>query len=52
MSLHVSEETRRVSEMHPDAHARLEEIWESHKELETPPQVGQVIGVPGGSTDS
>ncbi len=52
MSLHVSEETRRVSEMHPDAHARLEEIWESHKELDTPPQVGQVIGVPGGSTDS
>ena len=52
MSLHVSEETRRVSEMHPDAHARLEEIWESHKELETPPQVGQVIGVPGESTDS
>ncbi len=51
MSLHVSEETRRVSEMHPDAHARLEEIWKSHKELDTPPQVGQVIGVPGWSTD-
>ena len=51
MSLHVSEETRRVSEMHTDAYARLDEIWESHKELEIPKQVGQVIGVPGWSTN-
>ena len=51
MSLHVSEESRRVAEMHSDAYARLGEVWESHKKLDVPPQVGQVMAVPGWSTD-
>ena len=47
MSLHVSEETRRVSEMDESASSRLTEIWASHKELEVPDQVGQTMSVPG-----
>jgi len=47
MSLHVSEETRRVSEMDGSAYLRLTKIWETHKELEVPVQVGQTMSVPG-----
>jgi len=46
MSLHVSEETRRVSEMEDSAFLRLTEIWKSHSELEIPDQVGQTMSVP------
>jgi acyl-CoA thioester hydrolase len=51
MSLHVSEESRRVSEMHLDPYARLGEIWEHHKKLDVPPQAGQVMAVPGWSME-
>ena len=47
MSLHVSEQTRRVSEMHDDVYERLSQVWNSHKKLEVPHQVGQVMSVPG-----
>jgi acyl-CoA thioester hydrolase len=47
MSLHISEATRRVSEMHDDVFARLGLVWEAHRHLERPAQVGRVMGVPG-----
>ncbi|SUZ67405.1 uncharacterized protein METZ01_LOCUS20259 [marine metagenome] len=47
MSLHVSEQTRRVSEMHDEAYERLLEVWDSHEKLEVPQEVGQVMSVPG-----
>jgi len=50
MSLHVSERTRRVSEMHDEVFERLLEIWDSHRRLEVPGQVGQVMSVPGWPT--
>jgi acyl-CoA thioester hydrolase len=45
MSLHVSEDTRRVSEMHDDVYARLGEVWDAHRHLDVPPQVGRVMRV-------
>ena len=47
MSLHVSEQTRRVSEIHDDVYELLSQVWNSHKKLEVPHQVGQVMSVPG-----
>jgi len=46
MSLHVSEETRRVSEMSEAVYERLTEIWLLHRDLSVPPQVGHQMGVP------
>lgn len=46
MSLHVSEETRRVSEMSEAVYKRLAEIWLVHRDLAVPPQVGHQMGVP------
>ena len=46
MSLHVSEETRRVSEMSEAVYKRLAEIWLLHRDLAVPPQVGHQMGVP------
>ena len=50
MSLHVSEETRRVSEMHDEVYERLLEVWDSHGKLKAPQQVGQVMSIPGWPT--
>lgn len=50
MSLHVSEETRRVSEMHDEVYERLSEVWDTHGKLKAPQQVGQVMSVPGWRT--
>jgi acyl-CoA thioester hydrolase len=47
MSLHISEESRRVTEVHDDVYTRLGRIWEAHRTLEVPPQVGSLMGVPG-----
>ena len=47
MSLHVSEESRRVSEMHDEPYDRLSVVWEEHRMIDVPPQVGQVMSVPG-----
>jgi acyl-CoA thioester hydrolase len=47
MSLHVSEESRRVSEMHDEPYGRLGVVWEEHRMIDIPPQVGQVMSVPG-----
>ena len=47
MSLHVSEETRRVSEMHDEPYNTLGLVWEKHQMIDVPPQVGQVMSIPG-----
>ena len=47
MSLHVSEDTRRVSPMADVVYERLGQVWEAHRGLEVPSQVGRVMGVPG-----
>ena len=47
MSLHVSEKTRKVSEMHDDVYDRLGQVWRAHEVLSIPPQVGKVMTVPG-----
>lgn len=47
MSLHVSEATRRVSEMHDDVYSRLGEVWSAHRDLPVLPQVGRMMAVPG-----
>lgn len=46
MGLHVSEKTRRVSEMHEDVYSRLQSMLLEHSELPTPPQVGHQMSVP------
>ena len=46
MGLHVSEKTRRVSEMHEDVYTRLRSMMLKHQELPTPPQVGHRMSVP------
>lgn len=48
LSLHVSERTRRVSEMADGPFARLERVWAAHRHLEVPDQVGRPIGLRGG----
>ena len=47
MSLHISEETRRVSEMHDEVYERLCDIWEVHSELPWPPQARRIMNVKG-----
>ena len=47
MSLHVSEESRRVSEMHDEPYDRLGVVWGEHRMIDIPPQDGQVMSVPG-----
>ena len=46
MGLHVSEKTRRVSEMHEDVYSRLQSMLLEHSEFPTPPQVGHQMSVP------
>jgi len=43
----VSEESRRVSEMHDEPYDRLGVVWGEHRMIDIPPQVGQVMSVPG-----
>jgi len=45
LSLHVSQETRRVAPMAPALLERLERIRAAHAALPLPPQVGRVIAV-------
>ncbi|MFT7649486.1 MAG: acyl-CoA thioester hydrolase [Candidatus Poriferisodalaceae bacterium] len=47
MSLHISEDTRRVTEMHDTILTRLGHIWEAHRGLPIPDQVGSLMAVPG-----
>ena len=47
MSLHVSEETRRVSEMADVVYERLEAIWEVHQHLPWPSQARRIMNVKG-----
>jgi len=47
MSLHVSEDTRRVSEMHDVVFERLTRIWEAHRDLPWPAQARRKMNVKG-----
>ena len=45
MSLHIDGPTRRVGSMADEPYRRLGEIWEVHRHLPLPPQVGHVINI-------
>lgn len=47
MSLHISEDTRRVSEMADAVYERLEAIWEVHRHLPWPEQARRIMNVKG-----
>lgn len=47
MSLHISEATRRVSEMHDEVFERLGQVWERHRTLPWPRQARRVMNVRG-----
>ena len=47
MSLHINEDTRRVSEMHDVVHERLAAIWAAHRSLPWPSQVRRIMNVKG-----
>ena len=45
MSLHIDGPTRRVGVMADEPYRRLSEIWEGHRHLPLPPQVGHAISI-------
>ncbi|WP_119168967.1 thioesterase family protein [Algihabitans albus] len=45
MSLHVDLETRRAAPMAPEVAARVEAVWQAHKDLPRPPQAGRGISL-------
>ena len=47
MSLHVSEETRRVAEMADVVYERLAAIWDVHRHLPWPSQARRIMKVKG-----
>lgn len=47
MTLHVSTDDRRVAPMAPEILDRLATIWDAHRHLAVPDQVGRRIAVPG-----
>lgn len=49
MTLHVSTVDRRVAPMAPAILERLARIWDAHRHLDMPPQVGRRMAVPGWS---
>jgi acyl-CoA thioester hydrolase len=50
VSLHVSRQTRRGAPMAPEILARLTRIFEVHRRLPRPPQVGRVMGLAAAPT--
>lgn len=45
LALHVDLTTRKVEPMPDESHERLRQMWEIHKELPRPKEVGRVMGI-------
>ena len=48
MSLHVDLNTRRAAPMAPEVAARVEQVWQTHKDLPRPPHAGRGISLSPG----
>jgi acyl-CoA thioester hydrolase len=48
LAVHVNLSTRKVEPMPEESQALLKEMWEKHKLLPTPKQVGRVMKIPPG----
>jgi acyl-CoA thioester hydrolase len=48
LAVHVNLSTRKVEPMPEESQALLQEMWEKHKLLPTPKQVGRVMKIPTG----